>query len=237
MTPTPTPDAPAPAAEARTQTERAREQQGELSPEQLRQWRDAMRRGDETARDWWHWSRDPKNADRDHLSWLSRDIGLAILCAWEAWSAAPPAPGDAQPHARPTDAGELARQVEHLRDVLHRDQTGLAAALASIVKTVEGYSWVAQNRGPYEWDDDEYRKEMGRMLDDVGKQAADALTASGKLAHRECCGRGLMASPAPAGQEAPAPPTPAGEAMREAVERLRAVMMNAKIRHGDDVTR
>lgn len=89
----------------------------------------------------------------------------------------------------------LKAEVEHLKDVLHRDQTGLAKALAEIGQTVAGYSWVASNRGPYEWDDDVYRLEMGRFLKDVGDRAAAALKASGDLAHRECCGRGRHSLP------------------------------------------
>lgn len=89
----------------------------------------------------------------------------------------------------------LLSEIERLKDVLHRDQTGLAKALAEVVKTTEGYSWVAQGRGPYEWDDDEYRKEMGRMLAAVEGIARKALQASGNLAHRECCGRRACLAP------------------------------------------
>jgi hypothetical protein len=90
---------------------------------------------------------------------------------------------------------EAAAVIDHLLDVLHRDRSGLATALAAVVREAEGYEWVTQGRGPYAWDDDEYRKEMGRMLDGVLGIARQALTDSGDLAHRECCGRGQYALP------------------------------------------
>lgn len=90
---------------------------------------------------------------------------------------------------------EKDREIERLKDVLHRDQTGLAHALAQVTEKVKGYEWVTQSRGPYEWDDDEYRKEMGRMLDAIKKISTEGLEASGKLAHRECCGRNTERQP------------------------------------------
>lgn len=66
-------------------------------------------------------------------------------------------------------------KLEQLHDMLHTDQTGLAAGLETVLKTVAGYRWVAEGRGPYEWDDAEYRKEMGHMLDAIHKGAEAAL--------------------------------------------------------------
>jgi len=85
-------------------------------------------------------------------------------------------------------AGSMAL-VERLKDVLHRDQTELAGAMDLIRVTAEGYGWVAVSRGSYEWDDDEYRLEMKRMVHTIIDMSRKALNASGDLAHRECCGR------------------------------------------------
>ena len=54
--------------------------------------------------------------------------------------------------------------IAHLKDVLHRDQTGLANALVQVWRTVGGWAWVAEGRGPYAWDDERYRAEMAAMI-------------------------------------------------------------------------
>lgn len=84
----------------------------------------------------------------------------------------------------------LRQEVERLKDVLHRDRSGLAAALAEVWRTAGGYAWVAEGRGPYAWDDEEYRAEMGRMVREIVTLCSKAIGASGDLAHAECCGRG-----------------------------------------------
>lgn len=95
------------------------------------------------------------------------------------------------PHAghaaasEPTAAQEivvLQAQIAHLEDALHRDKTGLAAALGQIRATVNGRAWVAEGRGPYEWDDDRYRAEAGDALRTVAAIAESALRSSGDLA-------------------------------------------------------
>jgi hypothetical protein len=78
--------------------------------------------------------------------------------------------------------------LDEVLDALHRDQTGLAAALASIVEICRGYSWLTEGRGPYPFDDDRYRDEIGRCLDEIRRRAATALRDSGASAHRWCCG-------------------------------------------------
>lgn len=84
---------------------------------------------------------------------------------------------------------ELEAENERLLDTLHIDRSGLAHGLAQMVKTVEGYHWITEGRGPYAYNDDEYRKEAGYMLDKLLEIANDALRKSGNLAHAECCGR------------------------------------------------
>jgi len=78
---------------------------------------------------------------------------------------------------------------EELLSALHRDQTGLAEALAEVVRTCNGYSWIAEGRGMYDYDDDGYRKEVGRCLEEIKAKALMALRDSGKLAHHFCCQR------------------------------------------------
>jgi len=81
-------------------------------------------------------------------------------------------------------------EVERLKDILHTDRSGLAAALEEVWRTAGGYAWVAESRGCYEWDDPEYRREMARMVRAISTICQTALETSGNLAHAECCGRG-----------------------------------------------
>lgn len=83
----------------------------------------------------------------------------------------------------------LKMENEHLKDVLHTDQTGLAAGLAEVNKIVERYRWVTEGRGPYAWNDDKYKEEMGNMLDNISEAATKALNSSGVIAHSVCCGK------------------------------------------------
>lgn len=85
---------------------------------------------------------------------------------------------------------QLRQEVERLKDVLHLDRSGLAAALEDVWRAAGGYAWAAEGRGPYEYDDEEYRAEMGRMVREICALARRALEASGNLAHAECCDRG-----------------------------------------------
>lgn len=96
------------------------------------------------------------------------------------------------------NVADLQAQVERLKTALHTDQTGLAAAMARIHETAVGYGWVAEGRGPYEWDDPQYRKEMGRMVSTIIQLATDALHESGDRAHVHCCGRKPTSSTNPA---------------------------------------
>lgn len=74
---------------------------------------------------------------------------------------------------------------------LHRDKTGLGAALAEIAKVVKGYGWIVRG----EWASYSYeartaetmRAEATWALEAVDKLAADALGASGALAQQMLC--------------------------------------------------
>jgi len=76
-----------------------------------------------------------------------------------------------------------------LLNALHVDQTGLAGALAEVVRTCNGYSWIADGRGPYASNDERYREETGTCLNEIKSLAVRALRESGKLAHHFCCPR------------------------------------------------
>ena len=77
---------------------------------------------------------------------------------------------------------EALARVAALEAALDRDRTGLAAALASVVREVQARRWIAEGRGPYEWDDDRYREETGAALNAIDKIARDGLAESGRVA-------------------------------------------------------
>ena len=79
---------------------------------------------------------------------------------------------------------EVALLRAALRDAgnaLHRDRSGLAAALGKIVYEVRGRAWIAEDRGCYAWDDDRYKEEAGQALREAAAIAKAALVASGTL--------------------------------------------------------
>lgn len=67
------------------------------------------------------------------------------------------------------------------RNALHRDRSGLAAALGKILDEMRGRAWIAEDRGCYAWDDNRYKEEAGRALREVASIAKSALQASGTL--------------------------------------------------------
>ena len=73
-------------------------------------------------------------------------------------------------------------------EALHSDQTGLANSLVKIKRMVEGYSWIAEGRGPYPYDDDRYRDEIGHCLGEISKEIDKALTKTSE-AHQICCSK------------------------------------------------
>lgn len=155
----------------------------------------------------------PEGSYKPHWDNLSPTLKLIIRRALQQ-------PQPSQPTTEQKAAATGTAEVERLKDVLHRDQTGMAHALAEVVEVVKGFRWVTEGRGPYTWDDDEYRKEMGRMLDKIGGLASDALQKSGDLAHRECCGRG---------RHQPSQPTPAPEVEKGVEEIAKEVCNGLKL--------
>lgn len=76
--------------------------------------------------------------------------------------------------------------LDQMHELLHADQTGLAAGLESVLNVVKGFWWVTEGRGSYEWDDDRYREEMGNMLCAVRDEAQKALDRW-RNGSRPCC--------------------------------------------------
>jgi hypothetical protein len=76
----------------------------------------------------------------------------------------------------------LEAEVRRVRALIHRDRTGLAAAIDAMVKEAAGRLWVVEGRGSYEWNDDRYRKETGAALRAVIEIGKKALNESGNLA-------------------------------------------------------
>jgi hypothetical protein len=95
------------------------------------------------------------------------------------------------------DAGrELLAEVERLREenaaliaTLDRDSTGLGHALVEVVGRVRSGWWITEGRGSYEWNDDRYRYETARVLDDVKAIAETALRDSGNIADEALKGK------------------------------------------------
>ena len=81
----------------------------------------------------------------------------------------------------------LHTRIATLEAALHRDQTGLASALEEVLNITRGYGWATTSRGPYTYDDEEYRLEFGRCLDAIAGVTHTALVASWDLAHPHCC--------------------------------------------------
>lgn len=80
---------------------------------------------------------------------------------------------------------DLEAENTRLKDALHEDQTGLAAAISEMVRLASARAWILDGRGLYEWDDDEYRKEAGYALTEIIDFGRNALLDSGNLAHGE----------------------------------------------------
>ncbi len=73
----------------------------------------------------------------------------------------------------------LRAEVARLRELLHRDRSGLALAVARMVKDASGRLWVTEGRGSYEWNDDRYKEEAGEALRSIIAIGKEALAASG----------------------------------------------------------
>jgi hypothetical protein len=70
-------------------------------------------------------------------------------------------------------------EVERGRSLIDRDRTGLAEAIDRMVREAASRMWVTESRGPYAWDDDQYKAEAGIALRAVIEIGKAALRASG----------------------------------------------------------
>lgn len=62
---------------------------------------------------------------------------------------------------------EKMKRIDHLTHVIDRDRYVVAAGITAVESAVRARQWVLQGRGPYEWDDDDYRKEFGLWTEEV----------------------------------------------------------------------
>lgn len=62
---------------------------------------------------------------------------------------------------------EKMKRIDHLTHVVDRDRYVVSAGINAVETAVRARQWVLQGRGPYEWDDDDYRKEFGIWMEEV----------------------------------------------------------------------
>jgi hypothetical protein len=74
-------------------------------------------------------------------------------------------------------------EIRRLKELLDRDRTGLANALNGVIRIAKGYDWLCEGRGPYQYDDNRYRMEIGVLITSVIHTASEALRTSGNLAN------------------------------------------------------
>jgi hypothetical protein len=63
--------------------------------------------------------------------------------------------------------GQAQQTIAMLEDALVEDASDLWDVTTAIKKEMEGRSWITEGRGPYEWSDDDYRKEAGWAFEAV----------------------------------------------------------------------
>ena len=73
---------------------------------------------------------------------------------------------------------EASSKVAALLAYIDSDATGLALALLKIRKHAEGFTWLLEGRGCYEWDDDRYKDEAGHALRPIIEMAKEAFPRS-----------------------------------------------------------
>lgn len=78
---------------------------------------------------------------------------------------------------------QLEAEVKRVRGLIDRDRTGLANALAEVKARAQASYWIVEGRGSYTWNDERYRRETGKVLEEIGGIATKALRESGDLAN------------------------------------------------------
>jgi hypothetical protein len=61
----------------------------------------------------------------------------------------------------------LAEELAAAGNAMERDRTSLAAAVTGITKAIKMRDWLAESRGPYEWDDDRFYSEFSAALNEI----------------------------------------------------------------------
>lgn len=72
-------------------------------------------------------------------------------------------------HADENEA--LKKRIKAAEAANELDRSRIPTALTALNGAVRGREWVLEGRGPYEWDDDDYRAEFSLWVDDVRKAA------------------------------------------------------------------
>lgn len=67
----------------------------------------------------------------------------------------------------PAPAQDGREAVARLMHVIDRDRYVVAIGLEAIRKAIGGHTWLLEGRGPYAWDDDDYRREFGDAIKNV----------------------------------------------------------------------
>jgi hypothetical protein len=86
----------------------------------------------------------------------------------------------------PEALARLTAENARLAGVLERERTAAMRLGNAIHGEVNARQWAVESRGPYAWDDDEYRKEFGRALDAIEKLVAQFLAATGARDLTDC---------------------------------------------------
>lgn len=79
------------------------------------------------------------------------------------------------------DLLRLRAENARLLKLIERDRTGLGIGLVQVVTIASGFDWLCEGRGPYRYDDQRYRLEVGSLITQVVDTANAALVASGAL--------------------------------------------------------
>jgi hypothetical protein len=115
------------------------------------------------------------NAKEDILRSLRTQSGACTIHGWHGIAGVI---DDAIKHIEASDA-----EIVRIKDLIDRDRTGLAAGLNEVKRVAAGWDWLCEGRGPYEYDDDRYRMEIGALISKVVDVANAALKASGDRAN------------------------------------------------------
>lgn len=72
---------------------------------------------------------------------------------------------------RTKEYDKLAERVKQAEAANERDRSRIPTALTTLHSAVQSRDWVLEGRGPYEWDDDDYRAEFSLWVNDVREAA------------------------------------------------------------------